>query len=313
MHPLHILIQLLSLTACTGDHGTNTADHRILVIDTDTGNEIDDFYAIVRALVEPSFEVRALCSAQYHTQKDAPENTVEISQAFNEKILKLMDRKDLPHLRGSNEPLKDPQTPRESDAARMIIDLAHSLGDGQKLDITVLGPMTNPASAILMDPAIIPKLRIHAMGLRYNDSTGLWNKDEFNTNNDPVAMDVLLDTGGLELHVMTATASRPLVFYKKEADKHLNICPMGDYLVFRWEDYCRTKTWHSPFATDKQWIMWDIAIMEALAEPALAVEKTVKTPPENTERDIFVYTHIDTAGMKKRYWEMIKGGLCQDK
>jgi len=62
----------------------------------------------------------------------------------------------------------------------------------------VFGPMTNVASAILTDPAIVPKLRVHAMGLRYNHKTSKWNKNEFNTKNDVHAMDVLLNREGLE-------------------------------------------------------------------------------------------------------------------
>lgn len=37
----------------------------ILIIDADTGNEVDDLYAIVRGLIEPSFKVIGLSSAQW--------------------------------------------------------------------------------------------------------------------------------------------------------------------------------------------------------------------------------------------------------
>jgi hypothetical protein len=43
------------------------------------------------------------------------------------------------------------------------------------------------------------------MGPWYEPSRRVWNKNEWNTKNDLDAMDILLDTKGLELHVMPAT------------------------------------------------------------------------------------------------------------
>ncbi len=151
---------------------------RSLIIDADTGNEIDDLYAIVRALVEPSFEIKAVCSAHYHTQKGAPENTVRISQDVNEKILQLMDQRDIPHPLGANAPLPDTATPRPSDAAQTIIHTAHSMKNAEKLNIAVFGPMTNVASAILMDSTIIDKIRVHIMGLLYDAYNTFWQESK---------------------------------------------------------------------------------------------------------------------------------------
>ena len=38
-----------------------------LIIDADTANEVDDLFAIVRALLEPTFDIKAINSAQFHT------------------------------------------------------------------------------------------------------------------------------------------------------------------------------------------------------------------------------------------------------
>lgn len=216
-----ILPLLLVLFIVTGITSNSLGNNRLnVIIDADTGNEIDDFYAIVRALIEPSFNVLAVNSAQYHTQTGAPENTVQISQDFNEQILQVMQL-DIPHPLGANEPLPDVNTPQPSDASKTIVEAAHHLPEGEFLDVVLFGPMTNVASAILQDSSIVPKLRVHIMGLRYDPETGEWNKNEFNTNNDPEAMNVLLNRKGLQVHVMTATTSADLIFYKKEVEDHL--------------------------------------------------------------------------------------------
>ena len=50
--------------------------------------------------------------------------------------------------------------------------------------------------------------------------------------------------------------------------------------------------------------MWDVALVEALARPELAREAMFKTPPENVQRDVFVYTGIDEAAMQADWWRV---------
>lgn len=48
--------------------------------------------------------------------------------------------------------------------------------------------------------------------------------------------------------------------------------------------------------------MWDLALIEAMLRPDLATEVEVMTPPENTQRKVWMYDSIDTKGMRKDYW-----------
>ena len=311
MYTVFTLTFLIFLVSSSpSDQSEQHSPVRSIIIDADTGNEIDDQYAIVRALVEPSFQVKAICSAQYHTQNQAPENTVQISQNQNERILQLMNLQHIPHPIGSNLPLPDANTPQTSDAAQIIINIAHSMENGQVLDVVVLGAMTNVASAILMDSTIINKIRVHAMGLHYDPITKVWDKNEFNTNNDVNAMNLVLDTKGLDLQIMTASTSINLVFFKEVVDEKLKgKNGVWDFLVQRWEEYLLTKTWSSPLANETQWVMWDIAIIEALANPELATKVSVMTPPENSQRPIEVYREIDAEAMQKEYWDALEKAM----
>ena len=80
-----------------------------LIIDADTGNEIDDLNAIVRALVEPGFKIVGITAAQYHTSPQALTDSVTDSYRINQEILALMGRKNIPALRGSNHPMITPK------------------------------------------------------------------------------------------------------------------------------------------------------------------------------------------------------------
>jgi inosine-uridine nucleoside N-ribohydrolase len=294
-----------------GARAPTPAAPRRLIVDSDTANEIDDLFAISRVLMEPGLRVEGITSAQWHTQGDAPRDTVGPSQRLNETILRLMDRGDVPHPIGSNTPLVRPHRPQPSDAARHIISTARETPEGEKLSVAVLGPCTNLASAILMEPSIVPKISCYFIGLRYDHEQRLWGRDEFNTNNDPNALDLLLNTPGLEFHLMTATTSGALTFEKTVADRHLKgEGGIADYLVQYWEDFERE--WQQRVNPTKEtWTMWDIALIEALLRPDLARAVSTSTPPNNRDRSISVWVEIDTAGMKADYWRAFDRYLAE--
>jgi inosine-uridine nucleoside N-ribohydrolase len=272
-----------------------------LIIDADTANEVDDAFAIARALLEPNFKIEGITSAQWHTQDRAPNDTVGLSQMMNEEILSLMKKTNIPHPMGSNIPLVNQQRPQVSDAAELIIQKAHESQKNEKLTIVTLGPNTNVASAVLMDPTIIPKLKCCYLGLWHNPAENTWNKREFNTNNDPNALDLLLNTKELEFEVMTASTSKALVFDKQAVDRAFKgKGGIRDYLVNRWENYDRF--WQKSDPEKRQWTMWDVAIIEALANPQLATKRKFLTPHDNLKREIMAYTSIDAEAMRAAYW-----------
>jgi len=278
----------------------NSFDPIKVIIDADTANEVDDLYAIAWALLEPKLDVIGLTSAQWHTNPRTPNDSVGASQEINEKILELLGMESIPTPQGSNFPMVSELRPQLSEAADFIIEKALAMPEGEKLSLVILGPCTNVASAILKEPQIIDKLSVNYLGFWYEEESNTWSKREFNTNNDPNAVNVLLNTPHLDLRIMTATTSQHLVFEKSEMDILLkDKGGIGDYLINRWENYDRF--WQ---ATDKEktkWTMWDVAILQALAYPELCTEKKAGTPHDNLDRTISIYTEIDVKGMKAEF------------
>ena len=60
---------------------------RQVIVDADTGNEVDDLYALVRILLEPSVDVTALNAAHWQTSHWTIENSMENSHRLNQQLL----------------------------------------------------------------------------------------------------------------------------------------------------------------------------------------------------------------------------------
>lgn len=256
-------------------------------IDTDTANEIDDPYAVVRALVAPELHVVGLSSMSWAHNPDFAAGTHQ-SQKMNEDLLSLLKLNNhVSHPLGALKPMPDPSTPVDSPAARDIIARAKATPAGQKLQVFVLGGYTNVASALLLDPSIKDRLAVHVMG--YNHVDGRLNTDEFNCQGDLNAAAYLLKSG-VELYVMPASILGGFLWTKADVDAHFKgKAGVRDYLVKRWEA-------HAP--NDPRRILWDIAVFEAFLRPKLATLTDVVIDGST----IHVWIKVDTRAMQADYW-----------
>lgn len=295
-----LIVIVVQSVVSSCNRGRKTSPKK-LIIDADTANEVDDLFAIVRALKAPELDVVGLSSAQFHTSPLASDNTVLESQIINEDIARILGKDDLPLPLGTKDPLSSMTTPQKSPAAEFIIEQAHAIDAQDTLHITILGSCTNVASAILMDPSIIPKISVSYIGFWHDPQTNEYDKKEFNSGNDTLAVEVLLNTPKLDFNVMTATTCQHLVFEKERVFSELSSKgSIGKYLMHRWDSYKRWWTQEDP--EKAKWIMWDVAIIEALIDPSLATKRSFYTPPENTQRQIGIYTDIDQDLMQEDFW-----------
>ena len=272
-------------------------------IDADTANEVDDLYAIVRALLVPEWNMKGLSSAQWNHRLSPPQ-TVRESQRLNEDLLRLMNRTNIPAPTGSEMIMGKPwggSEPRNSPAAQLMIETAKSMPEGEKLVLISLGAVTNIASALALAPEIIPKVRCYCLGGRYYADRQVWDKDEFNLRNDLNAINYLFNLEGLELHVMPINILMDFKFDQQETlNKLMGQGPVWDYLATRWLT-------NAP--GDQTRIFWDLALVEAIAKPALARQEERRTPPENKQRTISVYTAIDHQAMLDDWWSVVEEAI----
>ena len=275
-------------------------------IDADTANEVDDLYAIVRALLVPDWDIKGLSSAQWNHRLSPPQTVLE-SQRLNEDLLRLMNRIDIPAPTGSEMIMGKPwggTEARNSPAAQLMIATARRMPEGEKLPIISLGAVTNVASALALAPDIVSKVRCYSLGGRYFPDRKVWDKDEFNVRNDLNATNYLFDLEGLELHVMPINILMDFKFKQQETlDRLMGKGPVWDYLATRWLT-------NGPDTSER--IFWDLALVEAIIKPSLAEEQVLNPPPENRQRTINVYTSIDTQAMIDDWWNTVEKAFATE-
>jgi inosine-uridine nucleoside N-ribohydrolase len=184
--------------------------------------------------------------------------------------------------------------PKDSEAAQFIIKTVRDLPDGEMIYVVCTGATTNLASAIALAPEIAPRIKLYLMGFQYEDEAGVWNKSEFNVRRDLNAADFVLNQSDLEVHIMSATLSKSYRFDRADTFRRLeSLGEIGAYFKAKWTE---------KYSDFDRWTMWDLALVQAMIRPELAREHQVATPPENTQRTVWVYHAIDVEAMTADFW-----------
>jgi hypothetical protein len=158
------------------------------ILDADTGNEMDDLYAIVRAVADPQVKLLALSSAHFNNAGMATDkmwnchnirkkSSVQISQDLNEDLLKHLGRMDIPHPLGGLRMIGKPwggSEPSPSAASAFIRNAVKNLNPGEKLNVVSIGasslPLPANCAAICSVPAIFP---IKMPGTKANSTSAM--------------------------------------------------------------------------------------------------------------------------------------------
>ena len=147
-----------------------------IIIDTDSANEIDDLFALVRVLGEPRVQLLGISSAQFHQSPYATTDTALESHKLNQELLELIPQFNIRLVRGSAQPLKNIKFPQQSEASDFIIQQAKKLPKEQKLHLIILGSCTNIASALIQAPEIVNKLQVYYIGFWHDPIQNTYNK-----------------------------------------------------------------------------------------------------------------------------------------
>lgn len=285
-----------------------------VIIDADTGNEMDDLYAIVKGILDDRMEVQAIVSTHFNnvmlytdsvwnSYSTKGLNSVKMSYYENERLLKSMGKESIPHYMGCKKMLgfawgyyPGARIP-DSEGTQYIIREAKKASPTEKLNIVCLGAVTNVATALELAPEIAPNIRLYALTMRIDLKTKAWNKNTFNSRNDTNGLNAILDNKDLELIVIPGNVSGTLKFKREETQQRLAAInnETTKILSDRWDDV----------NAKDEWTMWDLAIIEAIMSPELATMKKMMTPPENVQREISVYTSIDAEKMEASFWEVL--------
>jgi len=220
-----------------------TNRHRRVIINTDAKNEADDQYAIVHALLSPTLDIRGLVAAHFGTERST--RSMEESREEIDLLLGLMDRAgEVPVANGAATALPDATTPVDSPGAQLIIQESKSASEGDPLFVAFLGPLTDMASAILLDPAIVgrPVVVIWIGGMAYGEIDASYDGIEFNLRNDIAAANVVLDSGIQLWQVPANVYSAVSVSYTELEERIGGTSKLADYLIEQLVEW--NATWH---------------------------------------------------------------------
>lgn len=197
-----------------------------VIVSTDAKNEADDQFAIVHALLTPSFDLRGLVPAHFGTRRT--ETSLRESRQEVDLLLGLMGWQGRVRVEdGAERALPDDRTPVPSAGASLIVEEALR-DDARPLHLAVYGPLTDVASALLLEPGIAQRpVRVIWIG------GGPWpaGGPEFNLSNDVQAANVVMRSR-LELWQIPSTVYRRMaVGYAELLERVAPHGALGRYLV----------------------------------------------------------------------------------
>jgi len=197
-----------------------------VIVNTDAKNEADDQYAIVHAILTPSFDLHGIIPAHYGTRKS--DRSLQESHDETMLLLRLMGlENDIRVEDGATHAIPDESTPADSPGARLIIEEAMK-DDDRPLHVAFYGPLTDMASALLLEPKIEERnIRVLWIG------GGTWPSGgrEYNLSNDIHAANVVMKSK-LEVWQIPRTTYRTMsVSYAELIEKIYPLGEIGKYLV----------------------------------------------------------------------------------
>lgn len=205
---------------------TQPARRARVIVDTDAKNECDDQFALVHALLTPSFEIAGVIAAHFGTRRG--ENSMRESRTEIEHLLELMKRTGTVRIDdGAPHALPDRVTPVPSAGADTIVREAMR-DDPRPLNVAFYGPLTDMASALILEPRIAERdVRVVWIGGGAYPDGG----SEFNLSNDVTAADVVF-ASTLEVWQLPRPVYQRLPVSYAELEEKVGVCgPLGRYLV----------------------------------------------------------------------------------
>lgn len=269
-----------------------------VITDTDAKNEADDPFAIVHALLSPKFDNVGLVAAHFGVDRvpDSMERSYRELEVLTDK-LGFPQEGLLYH--GAPHPLPDKHTPVDSEGARLIIREALK-DDPRPLYITFLGPLTDMASALLMEPRIASRVTVVWIGGGRYPEGGV----EFNLGNDVDAANVVFSSQAQVWQVPKNVYEMMSVSMAELAYKVRPCGEIGAYLCDQLEAHAHEPIpRQSAFRSGETWVLGDnpsvgLLLYEHRFEfdwvPAPMITRDMAYVHTGLNRPIRVYRRVDS-------------------
>lgn len=267
-----------------------------VITNTDVKNEADDQFAIVQALLSPKFDHVGMIAAHFGSKRSS--TSMEDSYQELRYLFDLMKVNPSILYRGASEALPDENTPVTSPGAELIIKEALR-EDSRPLFITFLGPLTDLASALLLEPKIQGRFTaVWIGGGAYPDGGS-----EYNLSNDIHAANVVFKST-IDLWQIPKNVYQTMLVSLAELELRVRSQgALGKYLFDQLAEHALTPVArNSKLRSGEAWILGDSpAFGVLLAEhdfrfqmiPAPRIYPDMSYGHEGKNRSIRVYHDID--------------------
>jgi len=307
---MRLFLILFMLVCCNAVAGTcktlpfapDPAKQLRVMISTDASNEADDAFAVVHALLTPTFKIRGLIAAQYNRTAEMmknPKPTMAESYALLTHLLGIMGN-ETPVYRGAVNALSDKPQPVSEGAKAIIHEALRE--DSRPLFILVLGPATDIAQALDAQPEIASRLTVVWIGGNPYPAGG-W---EYNMFNDPRAASLLFAS---KAPLWQVPHNVYMSMRVSLAELAARVKPQGETGGWLWKQLIDFNQWASarlkgiPWPKSEVWIMGDNPAVGLLLDdheyayeerPAPALNDDLSYKTVQGTRTIRVYQHIDS-------------------
>lgn len=229
-----------------------------MVLDTDTGNEIDDQFALVYALISPELDVQAVYAAPFtNNRSSGPADGMEKSY---EEILRILSRLEKSPdgfaFKGSTRYLGDLKNTERSPAALDLVDRARKSSPKDPLYVAAVGAISNVANAILIDPSIIRNIVVVWLGGNGHN----WpDQREFNFRQDLKASRIIFDCGVPFVQLPCTPVVTHFTTTVPEMERYVaGRGAIGDYLLKIFKEYKKDHFGWSKVLWDMTAVAWVI-------------------------------------------------------
>jgi purine nucleosidase len=179
---------------------------RRIILDTDLamgtpGSDIDDGFALALALADPGLRIELVTTVHGNTD-------VDTATRLTLELLNRLDHGDIPVIRGSALPLRSSSPRPEAESAgekpsregnphASVVLAERVMAEPGKLTIVAIGPLTNIALALLLDPGVADAVQeiVVMGGVFLGQTNDASMPGEFNTWTDPDATAAVLASG----------------------------------------------------------------------------------------------------------------------
>ncbi len=275
-----------------------------VILDTDTYNEIDDYFAVAYLLSHRErFNVMGITVAPFFNERCTTiADGIEKSEREILRVIELMGAPSYPVLRGGDSYLPSETEGLKSDAADFIIAQAKAHSPENRLYLIAIGAITNVASALVQAPEIAQNIAISWLG---GNAFHFPSNDEFNLRQDIAAARVVFNSSAPLIQVPCMGVVSAFTTGKYELEhflSHKN--PLCDYLLARTvtvaEEENKLATWTR--------VIWDVVAVAALLEDNARFmrisKKNSRLPAyktfeytEETKNEILYVDHVHRDGL----------------